>query len=79
MRPFASPTSRSAKLNDDARWAARPELILFQLPNPLLQELPLRFLLGQRQRLLIRRSGLGCSAEPAVHIGAGEMRQVVIR
>jgi hypothetical protein len=32
---------------------------LFQLPNPLLQELPLRFLLGQGQRLLIdaRASG----------------------
>ena len=44
---------------------------LFQLPNPLLQELPLRFLLGQRQRLFVRSAGLGGPAEPAVHICAG--------
>ena len=29
-------------------------IFLFQLPNPLLQELPLWFLLGQRQSFLIR-------------------------
>src|ERR1700688_190192 len=51
---------------------------LFQLPNPFLQELPLWFLLGQRQRLLIRRLSLSCPAEPAVHICAGGMRQVII-
>jgi hypothetical protein len=36
-------------------------LFLFQLPNPLLQELPLWLLLGQRQSFLIRgaRSRLG--------------------
>ncbi len=28
--------------------------LLFQLPNPLLQELPLWFLVGQRQSFLIR-------------------------
>ena len=44
---------------------------LFQLPNPLLQELPLRFLLGQRQSFLIRGPGLSCPAKPAVHIGTG--------
>src|SRR5258706_9085239 len=44
---------------------------LFQLPNPLLQELPLWFLLGQRQSSLISRPSLGCPAEPAVHIRAG--------
>ena len=38
--------------------AAPPDISLFQLPNPLLQELPLGLLLGQRQRLLIRRPGL---------------------
>src|ERR1700723_1376011 len=54
-------------------------LFLFQLPNPLLQELPLWFLLGQRQSLLIRRPSLSCSAEPAVHIRTGGMRQVIIR
>jgi hypothetical protein len=27
---------------------APPDICLFQLPNPLLQELPLGFLLGQR-------------------------------
>src|SRR2546425_510750 len=51
---------------------------LFQLPNPLLQELPLWFLLGQRQSFLIRGPSLGCPAEPAVHICAGGMRQVII-
>ena len=44
---------------------------LFQLPNPLLQELPLRFLLGQRQSFLIRGPSLSGPAEPAVHIRAG--------
>jgi hypothetical protein len=52
--------------------------LLFQLPNPLLQELPLRFLLGQGQRFLIRRPSLGCPAEPAIHICTGGMRQVII-
>ena len=46
-------------------------IFLFQLPNPLLQELPLRFLLGQRQSFLIRRPGLSGPAEPAVHIRTG--------
>jgi hypothetical protein len=53
-------------------------LFLFQLPNPLLQELPLRFLLGQRQSFLIRGPGLSCPTEPAVHICTGGMRQVII-
>jgi hypothetical protein len=44
---------------------------LFQLPNPLLQELPLWFLLGQRQSFLISGPGLSGPAEPAVHIGTG--------
>jgi hypothetical protein len=51
---------------------------LFQLPNPLLQELPLWFLLGQRQSLLIRRPSLSGPAEPAVHICTGGMCQVII-
>jgi hypothetical protein len=46
-------------------------VFLFQLPNPLLQELPLRFLLGQRQSFLMRGPGLSCPAEPAVHICTG--------
>src|SRR5438445_13600039 len=50
----------------------------FQLPNPLLQELPLWFLLGQRQSFLIRGPSLSCPAEPAVHICTGGMRQVII-
>jgi hypothetical protein len=54
-------------------------LCLFQLPNPLLQELALWFLLGQGQRLLIGRTCLGGPAEPAVHICAGGMGQVIIR
>ena len=53
--------------------------ILFQLPDPLLQELPLRFLLGQRQSFLISRPSLSSPAEPAAHICTGGMRQVVIR
>src|SRR5229473_4482814 len=53
-------------------------LFLFQLPNPLLQELPLWFLLGQRQSFLIRGPSLSCPAEPAVHICTGGMRQVII-
>jgi len=44
-----------------------------QLPNPLLQELPIRFLLGQRQSFLVREPALSCPAEPAVHIGAAEI------
>jgi hypothetical protein len=44
------------------------QLLLFQLPNPLLQELPLWFLLGQRQSFLIRGPSLSCPAKPAVHI-----------
>ena len=51
---------------------------LFQLPNPLLQELPFGFLLGQRQSFLIRGPSLGCPAVPAVHLRAGRMRQVII-
>src|SRR5260370_47898 len=51
---------------------------LFQLPNPFLQELPLRFLLGQRQSFLIRSPSLSGPAQPAVQIGTGRMRQVVI-
>src|SRR5271165_405412 len=51
---------------------------LFQLPNPLLQELPLWFLLSQRQSFLIRGPSLSCSAQPAVHICTGGMRQVII-
>ncbi len=49
-----------------------------QLPNPLLRKLLLRFLLGQRPSFLIRRPGLSGPAQPAVHIRAGCMRQVVI-
>jgi hypothetical protein len=44
---------------------------LFQLPNPLLQELPFRFLLRQRQSFLVRGPSLSGPAEPAVHICAG--------
>jgi hypothetical protein len=58
-----------------------PALILFvlpedsdssgkaQLPNPLLQKLPLRFLLGQRQCFLIRAPGLRGPSQTAAHIG----------
>src|SRR5882762_9516228 len=53
-------------------------LFLFQLPNPPLQELPLWFLLGQRQSFLIRGPSLSCPAEPAVHICTGGMRPVII-
>ena len=55
-----------------------PSNFYFQLPNPFLQELPLRFLLGQRQSFLISGPSLRCPAEPAVHIGTGGMRQVII-
>jgi hypothetical protein len=48
-----------------------PSLFLFQLSNPLLQELPLWFLLGQRQSFLIRGPSLRCPAESAVHICTG--------
>src|SRR5271165_4879727 len=44
---------------------------LFQLPNPLLQESPLWFLLGQRQSFLVRGPSLSCPAEPAEHICTG--------
>jgi hypothetical protein len=43
----------------------------YQLPNPLPQELPLWFLLGQRQGFLIRRPSLSVPAEHAVHIRTG--------
>jgi hypothetical protein len=57
---------------------SRGELPLLQFLEAPREELPLWFLLGQRQRFLIRRPSLGCPAEPAVHIGAGGMRQVII-
>jgi len=57
---------------------ARSKARATRLPNPLLQELPLRFLLGQRQRLLIRGTSLSGPAEPAVHIWTRGMRQVII-
>jgi hypothetical protein len=44
---------------------------LFQLADPLLQELALGFLLGQRQSFLISGAGLSRPAEPAVHICLG--------
>jgi hypothetical protein len=47
------------------------ELLLFQFLEPPSEELPLWFLLGQGQRLLIRRPSLGCPAEPAVSICPG--------
>src|SRR5579862_3092739 len=56
----------------------QPLEFLFQLPDPFLQELPLRFLLGQRQRLLITSPSLSGPAEPAAQLCAGGMRQVVI-
>jgi hypothetical protein len=43
-----------------------------------LQELALWFLLGQRQSFLIRGPSLSGLAEPAAHIGAGGMRQIII-
>src|SRR5882724_4888676 len=60
-------------VRDFCRWTENRQLLrfLFQLPNPLLQELPLGFLLGQRQSFLIRGPGLGCPAKPAVHIRTG--------
>ena len=42
------------------------ELLSLQFLEPLRQELPLWFLLRQRQRLLIRRPSLRCPAEPEV-------------
>jgi len=51
---------------------------LIQLPNPLLQELPLRLLLGQGQSFLITRPGLSGPARPAIHICAGCMRPVIV-
>ena len=47
------------------------QLLLLQLPNPLLQELPLCLLWGQRQSFLIRGPSLGCPAKPAVQIRTG--------
>src|SRR5581483_1078197 len=52
---------------------------LLQFLNPPLEELPLRFLLGQRQRFLIRSPSFSRPVQPAVHIGTSGMRQVVIR
>lgn len=49
----------------------RHRTFFLQLPNPRLQELPLRFLLGQRQSFLIRGPGFGCPAQPAARIRAG--------
>src|SRR5262249_12899478 len=60
----------------DGKSTATP--FLFQLPNPLLQELPLRLLLGQRQRFLIGSPSFSRPSQPAAHIGTGGMRQVVI-
>jgi hypothetical protein len=54
------------------------QLLLFQLPNPLLQELPLWFLLGQRQSFLISGPSLSCPPQPAVHTRTGRMLQVII-
>jgi catechol 2,3-dioxygenase-like lactoylglutathione lyase family enzyme len=53
---------------------ASGEFFLFQIPNPLLQELPLWFLLGQRQSHLVRRPSLSCPAEPAMHWTTGRKR-----
>jgi len=53
-------------------------VFLFQLPNPLLQELPLWFLLGQGQSFLIRGPSPSGPAEPAVHVCTGWMREVII-
>ena len=65
LRECASASRRESMLECPAD-GPRPRLLamrhrhfLFQLPNPLLQELPLWFLLGQRQRLLIRSARLG--------------------
>src|SRR6267154_1692325 len=55
---------------------APPDIFLFQLPNPLLQELPLWFQLGQRQGFLIRGPSLSCPAEPAVHICTIALRDI---
>jgi hypothetical protein len=60
----APPEQESSDTNNDFRK-------LFQLPNSLLQELPLWFLLGQCQSFLIRGPGLSGPAQPAVHIRAG--------
>jgi hypothetical protein len=63
------PKARSVALG--LALSAASQLILFQLPNPLLQELALWFLLGQRQSFLISGPGLRCPAKPAVHICTG--------
>ena len=47
------------------------DIFLFQLANALLQELPLGFLLGQRQSFLIRCPGLSDPAEPAAQLCTG--------
>jgi len=48
-----------------------PPDFLLQPLDSLPQELPLWFLLGQRQSFLIRGPSLSGPAEPAAHIGAG--------
>jgi len=62
-------TRRLATFNDLC--VLLTSLASFQLPNPLLEELPLWFLLGQRQSFLIGGPGLSRPAEPAVHIRTG--------
>src|SRR5262249_23820503 len=56
----------------------QPLDFLFQLPNPFLQELPFRFLLGQGQGFLIRGPSLSGPAEPAAQLCTSGMRQVII-
>src|SRR5258708_38499152 len=73
------PQKNWEKLGTDEWWSAPSFLnFLFQLPNPLLQELALWFLLGQGQSLFIRGPSFDCSAEPAVHVCTGGMRQVIV-
>jgi hypothetical protein len=62
-------TRRLATFNDLC--VLLTSLASFQLPNPLLEELPLWFLLGQRQSFLISGPSLSRPAEPAVHIRTG--------
>src|SRR6202034_172669 len=82
-RPEGNSTNRPRNSSGSALWnealrlvisisgSVSDESFLFQLPNPLSQELPLWSLLGQRQSFLIRGPSLGRPAEPAVHIGTG--------
>src|SRR5579872_5362778 len=58
-------------------WACAEPLLL-QFLKPPREELPLWFLLRQRQCLLIRRPSLRRPAQPAVHIRTGRMCQVII-